>query len=404
MGAALEWHHRGMDASELRELLTPEALGLLDSLEPSTTTDDAVALVSRLRREGHSPARVAAVLTQYRLRRRAVAKFGPFADRMLFTQPGLEQASRLRVAALHAGRFSAAGLTRVADLGCGIGGDAMAFAALDLAVTAVERDEVTAAVASYNLAPWPSAKVVHGDALEQSLDDIDGLWLDPARREGVTRLASPDDWSPSLDDALSLARRLPSGIKLAPGMPRDLIPDDVEAQWVSIDGEVVELVLWSGALARPGVGRAALVLRGDEPPAELRAPADAVDVDAGDLGDYLYEPDGAVIRARLIGDLARQLQGRMLDPTIAYISADQLQPTPFARAFRVLERFPFDVKLLARELSARGIGVLEIKKRGVDVDPATLRPRLKLRGANSGVLVLTRIAGERVALLAERAD
>lgn len=404
MGAALEWHHRGMDASELRELLTPEALGLLDSLEPSTTTDDAVALVSRLRREGHSPARVAAVLTQYRLRRRAVSKFGPFAERMLFTQPGLEQASRLRVAALHAGRFSAAGLTRVADLGCGIGGDAMALAALDLSVTAVERDEVTAAIASYNLAPWPSALVVHGDALEQSLDNIDGLWLDPARREGVTRLTSPDDWSPSLDEALSLARRLPSGIKLAPGMPRDLIPDDVEAQWVSIDGEVVELVLWSGVLARPGVGRAALVLRGDEPPAELRATADSVDVEAGDLSEYLYEPDGAVIRARLIGDLARDLQGRMLDPTIAYITADQVQSTPFARAFRVLERFPLDVKVLARELAARKIGVLEIKKRGVDIDPASLRPRLKLRGANSAVLVLTRIAGERAALLAERAD
>ncbi|UYN83341.1 MAG: SAM-dependent methyltransferase [Microcella sp.] len=393
-----------MDASELRELLTPEALGLLDSLEPSATTDDAVALVSRLRREGHSPARVAAVLTQYRLRRRAVAKFGPFADRMLFTQPGLEQASRLRVAALHAGRFSAAGLHRVADLGCGIGGDAMALAALDLSVTAVERDEVTAAIASYNLAPWPSAVVVHGDALEQPLDGVDGLWLDPARREGVTRLTSPDDWSPSLDEALSLARRLPSGIKLAPGMPRDLIPDDVEAQWVSIDGEVVELVLWTGGLARPGVARAALVLRGDEPPAELRAAADSDDVDAGDLGEYLYEPDGAVIRARLIGDLARQLHGSMLDPTIAYFTADRVQPTPFARAFRVLERFPLDVKLLARELAARGIGVLEIKKRGVDIDPATLRPRLKLRGANSGVLILTRVAGERVALLAERAD
>ena len=404
MGAALEWHHRGMDAVELRELLTPEALGLLDSLGPSTTTGDAVALVSRLRREGHSPARVAAVLTQYRLRRRAVSKFGPFAERMLFTQSGLEQASRLRVAALHAGRFSAAGLSRVADLGCGIGGDAMAIAALDLTVTAVERDEVTAAIASYNLAPWPTALVVHGDALEQSLDDIDGLWLDPARREGVTRLTSPDDWSPSLDEVLSLARRLPSGIKLAPGMPRNLIPDDVEAQWVSIDGEVVELVLWTGALARAGVGRAALVLRGDEPAAELRAASDSVDVEAGDLGEYLYEPDGAVIRARLIGDLARQLQGRMLDPTIAYITADRVQPTPFARAFRVLERFPLDVKVLVRELAHREIGVLEIKKRGVDIDPAALRPRLKLRGANSAVLVLTRIAGERVALLAERAD
>jgi SAM-dependent methyltransferase len=393
-----------MDASELRELLTGESLQLLDSLAPSGEIGDAVALVTRLRREGHAPARVAAVLTQYRLRRRAVAKFGPFAQRMLFTQEGLEQASRLRVAALHAGRFSAAGLTRVADLGCGIGGDAMAMAALELTVTAVERDEVTAAIAAYNLAPWESARVVHGDALEFALDEIDAIWLDPARRQGATRLASPDDWSPSLDVALELAGQRPAGIKLAPGMDRNLLPEGLEAQWVSVDGEVVELVLWSGALARERVGRAALVLRGTEAPAELRAESDASDVDAGPLGDYLYEPDGAVIRARLIGDLARPIGGRMLDMTIAYITADRLEPTAFARAFRVIDRFPLDEKLLARELAARDIGTLEIKKRGIDVDPARLRPRLKLRGDSAAVLFLTRIAGARTAILAERCD
>lgn len=393
-----------MDASELRELLTPEALRLLDELEPSAGVGDALALVSRLRKQGHPPARVAAVLTQYRLRRKAAEKFGPFAGRMLFTPAGLEQATRLRVAALHAGRFSAAGLTRVADLGCGIGGDAMAMAALELRVTAVERDEATAAIAAYNLMPFASATVVHGDALDQPLDDVDGVWLDPARREGATRLASPDDWSPSLTQALAIAARVPTGIKLGPGMDRALLPEGLEAQWISVDGEVVELVLWSGPLARPGVGRAALVLRGDEPPAELRAEADSDDVEPGELGDFVYEPDGAVIRARLIGDLARSLGGRMLDSTIAYITTDAPTTTPFARGFRVLERLPINVATLKRALAAREIGTLEIKKRGVDIDPAALRPKLALRGSRSAVLLLTRIAGERAALIAERCD
>ena len=197
-----------MESAELRELLTPEALALLDSLEPSTSTDDVVRLVGRLRRDGHPAGRVAAVLSQYRLRRRAAAKFGPFAERMLFTERGLEQATRLRVAALHAGRFAAAGLEHVADLGCGIGGDAMAMAAIDLRVTAVERDEVTAALAAYNLAPWPTARVVHGDLASIDLDGVDGvdgIWLDPARREGARRLADPGDWAPRLDTALELA-------------------------------------------------------------------------------------------------------------------------------------------------------------------------------------------------------
>jgi len=399
-----------MEIAELRELLTPESLALLDSLEPSSTPDDVVRLVAQLRKRGHSPARVAAVLTQYRLRRRASVKFGPFAERMLFTEPGLEQATRLRVAARHAGRFSAAGLSHIADLGCGIGGDAMALAALDLHVTAVERDEVTAAIAAYNLAPWSTATVVHGDLdtldLETVARGLDGVWLDPARREGARRLADPGDWSPRLDTALELARRYPAGIKLAPGMNRGLLPPTGEAQWVSVGGDVVELVLWSGILARSTVGRAALVLGtdADAESHELTAEADSDDAPTGTLGEYLYEPDGAVIRARLIGLLADQLSGRMLDSTIAYITADRLESTPFARAFRVLDRWPLDVALLRRELAAREIGVLEIKKRGVDVDPAALRPTLRLRGQESATLILTRIAGEKAALLAHRVD
>lgn len=386
----------------MRELLTPETLTLLDSLDDSTSTADAVALVSRLRRDGHSPQRVAAVLDQYRLRRRARAKFDGFADRMLFTSSGLEQASRLAVAAHHAGRFAAAGLRRVADLGCGIGGDALALAALDLEVTAVERDEATAALAAYNLAPFPSARVKHADALQVSLDDVDAVWLDPARREGSRRLNRSDDWSPSLDEALAIARKRPAGIKLAPGMDRTLIPDDAEAQWVSADGDVVELVLWLGGLARDHVRRAALVLRAGHPPAELTGPADSPDVDPGVLGNIVYEPEGAVIRARLIGDLARSLEGRMLDSTIAYITADHLTPTPFARAFRVLEHLPFTEKAVSRALTARDVGVLEIKKRGVDIDPAALRTRLRLRGAARAVLIVTRVAGARTAIIAER--
>lgn len=392
-----------MDASEVRELLTAEALDLLASLPPSDSTTDAVALVAGLRRAGHPPARVAAVLTQYRLRRKAVAKFGPFAERMLFTEPGLEQASRLGVAAQHAGRYVAAGLTRVADLGCGIGGDAMALAALDLEVLAVERDEPTAAIAAYNLAPWGHATVELGDAEAVDLDRVDAVWLDPARRTGARRLSSPDDWSPSLDAALAIARQRPGGIKLAPGMDRSLIPDDVEAQWVSDGGEVVEVVLWSGALARPRIRRAALVL-GPQGAAELVAADDAPDVEAGALGEYLYEPDGAVIRARLIGDLARSIEGRMLDATIAWVTADRLAPTPFARAFRVLERWPLDAKRIAKALRERGIGTIEIKKRGVDIDPAVFRKQLKPQGPNAATLVLTRAAGERVAMLVERVD
>jgi hypothetical protein len=390
-----------MESSELVELLSPEGLRLLDGLPQYTSSDDVLKSVAELRKAGHSPERVAAVLSQSRLRARAESKFGPFAARMLFTEAGLEQATRLRVAALHAGRFQSAGLKWIADLGCGIGADALAIAALDLEVTAVEKDEVTAAIAAYNLAPWGNARVEHADATEFDLTGVDGVYLDPARRDSVRRLSNPSDWTPSLDFAFDIARRYPTGIKLGPGVDRDLIPEDAEAQWVSVEHDVVELGLWFGAVARPGIRRAALIL-GDTGSAELTAGEDSPDADLGPLGAYIYEPDGSVIRARLIGDLARQLGATMISDSIAYLSSDEAVSTPFASCFRVVETFPFDERRLKKELAARGIGTLEIKKRGVDVDPALLRKKLSLKGKSSATLILTRVAGRHTALLCER--
>ncbi|MGO4681124.1 THUMP-like domain-containing protein [Microbacterium sp. 2MCAF23] len=415
-----------MDMSELRTLLTPEALRAIDELGEIGSTDAAARAVMRLRAEGHSPEFVSAVVGQARLRTKGAAKFGEFADRMLFTRAGLEQATRLGVAARHAGRMRAAGIAHVSDLGCGIGGDALAFAGAGLRVTAVDADEVTAALAAYNLAPFGSdAEVRHGFAEDHapstagdgvssrspsasSLNDPGGateaVWLDPARRSAghsETRRVSADDYSPSLDWAFALAARIPTGIKLGPAHDRDTIPTDVEAQWVSADGDVVELVLWSGELAREGVRRAALVMRGDRAH-ELTAPADTEDAEVRELGAYVHEPDGAVIRARLIGDLARSLDAGMLDPHIAYLTSDAPADSPFAASFRVREVLPMNPKAIGSALKKSGIGRLEIKKRGVDVDPAAFRKKLNLRGSAEATLILVRIGDRRHAILADR--
>ncbi|WP_295789440.1 THUMP-like domain-containing protein [uncultured Microbacterium sp.] len=394
-----------MDTAELTALLTPEGLRLIDEVGPIASTDDAARAVSRLRAGGHSPALVSAVVGQARLRVRAASKFGAFAGRMLFTRAGLEQATRLPIAARHAGRFRDAGLERVADLGCGIGGDALGLAGLGLRVHAVDADEVTAAIAAYNLAPFADAATVqHARAEEVDLGGMDAVWLDPARRtagHAETRQVASSAWSPSLEWVFDLISRVPGGVKLGPGFDRAQIPDDVEAQWISADGSTIELVLWSGALTREGVRRAALVVRGDEA-WELTAPADTPDAEPRELGSFVHEPDGAVIRARLIGEVARALDAGMLSPGIAYLTSDAAVTSPFVSSFRVREQVPADPKKLAQALRARGIGTLEIKKRGVDVDPALLRKKLSLRGDEAATLLLTRVGSKRLALLADR--
>jgi len=394
-----------VDTAELAALLTPDGLRLLDEVGPVESTADVARTVSRLRAAGHSPDLVSAVIGQARLRVRARAKFGDFADRLLFTPAGLEQATRMPVAALHAGRYRAAGIERVVDLGCGIGGDALAFAGAGLQVLAVDADEVTAALAAYNLSPFrPDVEVRHGTAESTPLERADGVWLDPARRtagHSETQRVGPQDYSPPLDWAFGLSASHPLGIKLGPAFDRTAIPADAEAQWVSADGSVVELVVWSGILARPDVRRAALVLRGGAAH-ELTAPDDAEDVETRTLGAFVHEPDGAVIRARLIGDVARSLSGGMLADGIAYITGDEPVTSPFVSTFRVRETLPADPKKLAKALRERGIGTLEIKKRGVDIDPAKLRTQLKLRGDEAATLIVTRVDGARTAILADR--
>ena len=268
----------------LAPLLTPAGWALLATLPPYRQ-DEALALGERLRAQGHSPDLVAAALTQQRLRARAAAKFGPFASTMLFTSDGLEQATRLAVAAHHAARYQHAGTTRVADLGCGIGGDALALAGLGLGVLAVERDETTAALATVNLMRFPEVTVRCADAREVDLvaEGVDGVFADPARRSGGRRLTDPEQWSPPLSTVLAWREQVPAlGMKAAPGIDHALLPADAHVQWVSVDGGVLEADIWCGPLALEGPGRSALVLR-SAPAATSGAGAsgDGPDSDAG---------------------------------------------------------------------------------------------------------------------------
>ena len=170
-----------MDAAGLTRLLSPQGWALLGALPPYDESRP-LAISERLRNDGLDPVLVAAALTQSRLRAKAHDKLGAFADGMLFTPTGLEQATRLEVAARHAQRYVAAGVTHVADLTCGIGADAMAFAGLGLRVLAIDADELTAAVATVNLRHFPESEVRHADSLTVDLTGIDGAYADPARR------------------------------------------------------------------------------------------------------------------------------------------------------------------------------------------------------------------------------
>lgn len=413
-----------MDATALSKLLSPEGWALLGALPPYEE-HQALVLAAGLRAKGVDPELAAAALTQSRLRAAAHAKFGDFADGMLFTQAGLEQATRLVVAGLHAQRYLDAGVTKVADLTCGVGADSLAFAGTGLRVLATDVDELTAAVATVNLRHFPEAEVRHGDglALDLAAEGVDGVYADPARRtRSGSRVFDPRAYAPPLDDVWALRERVPAvGIKVGPGIAHEGLPADAETEWVSVDGDVVEAGLWFGPLAPAGPGRAALVLttttaadgtsRTVTRRLAHRPDDDDVVPDVGAVGRYLYEPDGAVIRAGLVGHAAAELGGRLLDRTIAYVTTDSPAPTHdnglaagVAHGYRVLDDLPFGLKRLRAYLRERGVGRVTIKKRGTAVTPELLRKQLALSGDAEATLVLTRVGGRQRALVVEPLD
>ncbi|QXJ23740.1 SAM-dependent methyltransferase [Actinomadura graeca] len=408
-----------MDIASFRGLLTPAGQAVLDEAAAADVSEGGLLATASRLRERHDPALVAAALTQVRLRDRAVAKFGPDARRMYFTQAGLEQSTRASVAAHRARRFAECSLSgETLELGCGVGADLVARARAGLPGVGVEIDPLTAEVAQANVTALGLdglASVRVGDATEEDPAGHAAVFADPGRRTARGRVFDPRSYEPPLDTVLDLAGRVPAAcVKVAPGIPHEAVPDGAEAEWVSVAGDVKEAAIWLGRLAGD-VGRRATLL----PPDDADRPRDEDphggwtltprgldDPDVRPWGRYLYEPDGAVIRAHLVAEVAELVGGGLADPRIAYVTSDALHPTPFASAYEIEDVLPFSVKRLRAELRRRGVGVLTVKKRGSAVDVDRLRRDLGFGGRRAGrggaalTLVVTRVGRDPVALLA----
>jgi SAM-dependent methyltransferase len=401
-----------MDSAIFSALLTERgALAVAEAVVLLDSGLEALAVTEQVRRRFASlpPAATSAAVTQATLRRRARTKFGPRADHMWFTAEGLEQATRSAVAGHRASRFAALGdglgrRLRVADLCCGIGADLLALAAAGCDVTGFDRDPLTALVAAANIAAaaQSAARVECLDVEELDLSGFDAAFIDPSRRAAGRRTFDIDGYRPSWSFVTAMLAAMPSAAaKVAPGIPHEAVPPGIETEWVSTAGALKEAVLWAGGLAAGNVRRRATLLpsgatmsstaTADEPPA------------TGPMRRYLYEPDDAMVRAHLIGDLARSLEGVLPDPTTAYITSDRLIASPFVHAFEVSAVMPFSLKRLRTALRERQVGSVTIMKRGSAVDVEQLRHDLRLSGGERAVVVLALVGGRHHAVIAQPA-
>lgn len=403
-----------MDLAALEALFTPagqQALQSAQELQPREADylKHFQALSRRYPADLARPALEIAIL-----RREAAGKFPVLmAAQMYLTRQALEQATSYEIAANRAERYRLSlQPDHIVDLGCSIGSDTLALAGA-APTLGLDRDRLRLRMAQANLEAFStlpeSAVKLHPASFAQAdlteplpvaRRDTTALFFDPARRDDQRRIFSVQDYQPPLAVVKTwLPHFTALGVKLSPGVDLAELADyPAEIEFISLNGELKECVLWFGSL-RNTARRATLLpsraqMTSDEPfssqqpPAQLSAPQ-----------SFLYEPDPAILRAGLVRSLAEQLQAAQLDPEIAYLTSGELKTTPFARAWVIEDWFPFQLKRLRAYLRQRGIGKLTVKKRGSPLEPEALIRDLRLQGDSERVLVLTHLNGEPIVLI-----
>ncbi|MFC2641111.1 MAG: SAM-dependent methyltransferase [Propionibacterium acidifaciens] len=367
-----------------RRLTGPEGAEAVAAAEALPDPDSLAA--AEAMRAAFDPELAAAALTQAGLRARARRRLGARAGRLWWTPDSVEQASRPAVSRWRAARLADAGITRVVDLACGAGVDALACLDVGMAVTAVDIDPVTAEFAARNL---PGARVLRADAtrvgaeLLAGADERTAVLLDPARRTARGRSWRLADLRPDWGFVQGvLVGPTSAVVRLGPGTPTEVLPGTVEAVWVSEHRELVECGLWRIPGAEPG--RAAQLLPSG---ALVRAEPGASALPVRAPGRYILEPDPAVSRAGASAAIAPGLW--RLAERVAYLSCDEPVRGPLADCFEVLEELDAGPAALRAWVRAHRVGVLEIKKRALDLDPAQLRRRLRPSGPNRATLLLS---------------
>jgi THUMP domain-like len=330
--------------------------------------------------------------------RKAAEKF-PFAGKLYFTREALEQASGWVIAIYRAERFRL--FERLADLGCSVGSDSLALAGVAPTV-GFDLDGLRLRMARANASAMGlGSRAAFAEAdlhkpLPLSLGNRGlALFFDPGRRAGGKRLRSVREYEPPLIVIRDWLRACPAlGVKISPGVKLAEVDGlGAEIEFISLAGELKEAVLWFGPL-KTAERRATLL-----PGAHTLTEAPGVSLEVRQPGAYLYEPDPAVLRSGLVQTLGGQLGAWQIDKDIAYLSADHLIETPFARHWAVADWFPFSLKRLRAYLREMNVGRVTVKKRGSPLQPEELIRQLRLEGDEERVLFLTHVQGRAVVVV-----
>ena len=342
-----------------------------------------------------------------KLRKQAKDKFSK-SEKMFFTSLSLEQSTGERIARHIAKRFKPE--WQVADLTCGLGGNAIFLAQQVSKVTAVDLESEKIDCARENaLAYQVDHKIdfIVGDAFLNINKNIDAFFLDPARdREGATKTRSFLNSRPQLLEILPQLFTVTHNVavKISPAFDYEelkQLPEMPEVEIISEDNNCKVAMLWFGDLKT--ANRRATGFRGEE---FFSLTDNEAVVQTSALKKYLYEPNKAINKAHLVDEAAAKFSLTKINSNLSFLTGDELvgsEALNMFRKFKIISCEDFSLKKFKEFLKKRGIDRAEVVTKHFLMTPEEIRKRTKLKDGGRAVLIFTVLSNdEKVFILAEK--
>jgi SAM-dependent methyltransferase len=301
--------------------------------------------------------------------------------------------------------------TTIADISCGIGGQAIYFAEECESVFAIEIDPKKIAYARKNCKTLgiDNIEFICGDALAEDvieqLPQLDIVFSDPARPANE-KMRDINSLRPPIPEVLAAygTRSSNFAFEASPQITPERIPFDCEKEYLSLDGKLNRLNLYFGEIKKCNVSAVALPsnakieMKGKVPELEITE----------NIASFAYEVEESVERAKLLDQMASDMRENApdiklfrIDKKRSFLTSDKQLNAPLLKnRYKVLLTGEVEFDSINEYLKRNGFGTVILR---ASIDPESywdIRNQLEtgLKGDRKAHLFLK----ENIAILCEQ--
>ena len=318
------------------------------------------------------------------------------ADTIVSDLGGVQQTSSSAIAKWKAKRF--AQHKQIVDVCCGVGGDLMYLPANSIGV---DIDPLRCWMAKQNT----GKEIVCADVRSYMGVENAVVLLDPSRRDSQGRRLSLETMQPTLTEVQTICKKVRGGcVKLSPAIELEdinCIGEQREVEYIEDRGRVRQGIVWFNELATVGCSVRATSLTANETiSGKIETPRIS-----SEIGQWIYEPNPALERAKLHGTLAHEFG--LWEPAhgLGLLFGNELIDSTWFNAFEVLACTALRMEKVALALKQHGGGEVEVKTRGGVVDPDVWQKKLQRPASDTNerlTVFAIRLGKKRVAFITRR--